>query len=160
MLYSNNYVVVLERSINDRKKIGRNVWTRKGGKTKATIKTRSRRAQLQFPVGRIHRHLRDGNYAQRISSEAPVYMAAVLEYLVTEVLDLAGYAAKDNRKKSWFNGNQQQPIDNAQRVVVDSREQGKVYRRENNISCLRLPPLTFTSNENKMKNDRHEMVET
>lgn len=31
------------------------------------------------PVGRIHRHLKKGNYAQRIGSGAPVYLAAVLE---------------------------------------------------------------------------------
>lgn len=34
---------------------------------------------LLVPVGRIHRLLKRGNYAQRIGSGAPVYMAAVLE---------------------------------------------------------------------------------
>ena len=40
---------------------------------------RSSRAGLQFPVGRIHRLLRKGNYAERVGAGAPVYMAAVLE---------------------------------------------------------------------------------
>ena len=35
----------------------------KGGKVKAKAKSRSSRAGLQFPVGRIHRLLRKGNYA-------------------------------------------------------------------------------------------------
>merc|ERR1711886_13105 len=61
-------------------------------------KSRSSRAGLQFPVGRIHRLLRKGNYAERVGAGAPVYLAAVLEYLAAEVLELAGNAAKDNKK--------------------------------------------------------------
>ncbi|KAJ2531181.1 histone H2A, partial [Coemansia sp. RSA 1933] len=74
----------------------------KGGKagTQATSgsKSRSSKAGIQFPVGRIHRHLRRGNYAQRIGGGAPVYLAAVLEYLTAEILELAGNAARDNKK--------------------------------------------------------------
>ncbi|VDD79469.1 unnamed protein product [Mesocestoides corti] len=61
-------------------------------------KNRSARAGLQFPVGRVHRLLRKGNYAERIGSGAPVYLAAVMEYLTAEVLELAGNAARDNKK--------------------------------------------------------------
>ena len=43
-----------------------------GGKTKAKAKSRSSRAGLQFPVGRIHRLLRKGNYAERVGAGAPV----------------------------------------------------------------------------------------
>ena len=65
---------------------------------KAKGKTRSSRAGLQFPVGRIHRFLRKGNYAERVGAGAPVYLAAVMEYLAAEVLELAGNAARDNKK--------------------------------------------------------------
>ncbi len=70
----------------------------KGGKSRSKAKSRSSRAGLQFPVGRIHRLLRKGNYAQRVGAGAPVYMAAVLEYLTAEILELAGNAARDNKK--------------------------------------------------------------
>ncbi|MGH0180579.1 UNVERIFIED_CONTAM: hypothetical protein FKN15_004660 [Acipenser sinensis] len=69
-----------------------------GGKARAKAKTRSSRAGLQFPVGRVHRLLRKGNYAQRVGAGAPVYLAAVLEYLTAEILDLAGNAGRDNKK--------------------------------------------------------------
>lgn len=69
-----------------------------GGKAKAKAKSRSSRAGLQFPVGRVHRLLRKGNYARRIGAGAPVYLAAVLEYLTAEILELAGNAARDNKK--------------------------------------------------------------
>lgn len=71
----------------------------KGGKPKAKGKSsRSLKAGLQFPVSRIHRLLRKGNYAERVGSGAPVYLAAVMEYLAAEVLELTGNAARDNKK--------------------------------------------------------------
>ena len=70
----------------------------KGAKAKAKAKSRSVRAGLQFPVGRIHRMLRKGNHAERVGAGAPVYLAAVLEYLSAEELELAGNAARDNKK--------------------------------------------------------------
>ncbi|XP_073821360.1 histone H2A-like [Musca autumnalis] len=70
----------------------------KSGKVKGKAKSRSNRAGLQFPVGRIHRLLRKGNYAERVGAGAPVYLAAVMEYLAAEVLELAGNAARDNKK--------------------------------------------------------------
>jgi histone H2A len=61
-------------------------------------KTRSSRAGLQFPVGRLHRFLREGRYGDRVGAGAPVFLAAVLEYLTVEVLELAGNVARDNKK--------------------------------------------------------------
>lgn len=68
----------------------------KSGGSKAV--SRSARAGLQFPVGRLARFLKQGRYGERIGAGAPVYLAAVLEYLAAEVLELAGNAARDNKK--------------------------------------------------------------
>ena len=70
----------------------------KGRKSSTKPKSRSSRAGLQFPVGRMHRLLRKGHYADRVGAGAPVYLAAVLEYLSAEILELAGNAARDNKK--------------------------------------------------------------
>jgi histone H2A len=71
---------------------------RKGGGPKKKSVSKSLKAGLQFPVGRIARYLKKGRYAQRLGTGAPVYLAAVLEYLAAEVLELAGNAARDNKK--------------------------------------------------------------
>lgn len=61
-------------------------------------KSRAARAGLTFSVGRIHRLLKKGQYSERIGSGAPIYLASIIEYLVAEVLELAGNAAKDNKR--------------------------------------------------------------
>merc|ERR1711915_590772 len=68
------------------------------GKTAARPVSRASKAGLQFPVGRIARFMKQGRYAERVGAGAPVYAAAVLEYLAAEILELAGNAAKDNKK--------------------------------------------------------------
>lgn len=76
----------------------------KGGKGKRgrqagkAVTSRSNRAGVTFPVGRIARYLKQGGFTSRVGAGAPVYMAAVLEYITAEVLELAGNAAKDNKK--------------------------------------------------------------
>ncbi|XP_042500763.1 histone H2A-like [Macadamia integrifolia] len=70
---------------------------RKGAAKRKPV-PRSVKAGLQFPVGRIARFLKKGRYAQRLGTGAPIYLAAVLEYLAAEVLELAGNAARDNKK--------------------------------------------------------------
>ena len=68
----------------------------KGAGGKSTSK--SVKAGLQFPVARIGRFLKKGKFATRLGGGAPVYLSAVLEYLCAEILELAGNAARDNKK--------------------------------------------------------------
>merc|ERR1712118_321851 len=70
-----------------------------GGKKAAGGKTKSAKAGLTFPVSRIGRLLKKEGYSKRVGAGAPVYLAAVLEYVVAETLELAGNTARDGKKQ-------------------------------------------------------------
>ena len=48
------------------------------GKSGKKATSRSAKAGLQFPVGRVARYLKAGKYATRVGAGAPVYLAAVM----------------------------------------------------------------------------------
>ena len=61
--------------------------------------TQTEKAGIIFPVGRLGRMLRDANYCPRVGSTAPVAMAAVIEYICQEIVELAGDYAKEGDRK-------------------------------------------------------------
>ena len=74
-----------------------------GGKEKRKLygskRSRSSRAGLQFPVSRVHKFLRLGKFSEHVAEGTPVYLAAVLEYLVAEILELSGNAARNIKRR-------------------------------------------------------------
>ena len=72
----------------------------KGMGTRKAPKTNSSRAGLVFPVGRMTRYIKQGRYAQNVGIGAGIFMAAVLEYVTIEILELAGNAADEHGKKT------------------------------------------------------------
>merc|ERR1712062_931003 len=130
----------------------------KGGKVKAKAKSRSSRAGLQFPVGRVHRLLKKGNYAARVGSGAPVYLAAVMEYLTAEIIELAGNAARDNKKLRIIPRHLQLAIRNDEELnkLLEgiTISQGGVLP---NIQAVLLPKKTSSSSAKDTKGPSQEM---
>jgi histone H2A len=44
--------------------------------------------------------LKEGRYSERFSRSAGIFMAGVLEYLTSEILELTGDLAKEDKKKT------------------------------------------------------------
>lgn len=62
--------------------------------------TQGQRAGISFPVARIRRYMKQGNFGlKRISAGSAVCMSAILEYMVAEVLEIALTETKRQNKK-------------------------------------------------------------
>jgi histone H2A len=65
---------------------------------KSKRQTKTSRAGLQFPVGRILRKMHGENLAKRVGPKSAVYIAAVLEFLVAEIIEIAGIVARQYKR--------------------------------------------------------------
>lgn len=74
-------------------------------KSEGVKTTKASRAELQFPPDRVKRFFKGatsdqkflGHTSLKTSDSAMVYLSAVLEYIVAEIMKLSGSAAKDNK---------------------------------------------------------------
>ncbi|NWH55718.1 H2A1 protein, partial [Fregata magnificens] len=68
-------------------------------KAKKSRSSRSSRAGLLFPVSRVDRQLRRGHFAERFGARAPVYLAAVLQWVTHKTMDVAGKISKKSKQQ-------------------------------------------------------------
>ena len=70
----------------------------KSNAEKAKKSNKAMQAGLQFPTNRVRRNLKKATN-NKVTKEAGIYAAAVLEYLIAEAAELAGNIAIDKKKK-------------------------------------------------------------
>jgi len=64
------------------------------------LTSKSQKAGLVFPVARINRFLKKNTTLKRVGSSAPIYMTAVIEYIVNEIIEIAGNITSDASRKT------------------------------------------------------------
>lgn len=69
--------------------------SKRGGKKGTEKVSQSAKAGITFPVGRIGSLLRKGGYGRRFGKTTPVFVAAALEYVTSEVISAARSATKE-----------------------------------------------------------------
>lgn len=67
---------------------------KRGRRRSARHRSRTARAELSFSVSHMEYLLLKGCYARRVSSSAPVFLAAIIQALTSKVLELAGNEAQ------------------------------------------------------------------
>ncbi|CAE7476275.1 HTA1 [Symbiodinium necroappetens] len=77
---------------------------------KAPVRTEYK-AGLCFPVAKVRNLLRESGYG-RVSQDASIYLTGVMEYVVAEILELAGNTVKEQKKQRIIPRNIQLAIRN------------------------------------------------
>mmetsp|Transcript_128354 Transcript_128354/g.247393 ORF Transcript_128354/g.247393 Transcript_128354/m.247393 type:complete len:171 (-) Transcript_128354:96-608(-) len=60
--------------------------------------SKQKATKLTIPIAKVSKYLKRNGFSGRIQKTAPIFMTAVCEYIMGEILELAGNVAKDNKK--------------------------------------------------------------
>lgn len=94
-------------------------------------KSRSGKAGLILSVGRVSRYLRERGTGLRVGVNASVFMAAVMEYLVFETIELAGIVSKAN-------GAPRITPEHIRTLVLNDPELGALLHRHPSLQTARV----------------------
>ena len=61
-------------------------------------KTGQDKAGLHFSISRITKFMKQGRYAERMGGGAPVFLAACMQYVCSEIVELAGNQVEQEKK--------------------------------------------------------------
>ena len=69
------------------------------GKPRGKSVSKSQKAGLTLPVARLNKAMKQTSGMKRVGGSAPVYMTAVIEYIIAEVVEMAGNHTKKGKRK-------------------------------------------------------------
>jgi len=70
-----------------------------GPHERRAIRSTSKRAGLILPAGRVVRLMKEGRFGHRVRKETGVALTAALEYIALEILEVAGEATHNDKRK-------------------------------------------------------------
>jgi len=123
--------------------------------TKGVTVAQSELVGLNFPISMSLKALKRGKYSSKVGAAAPVYLTAVLEYLVTEVLELAGRVAQSpaaNRelarqllqREGHVTPSAQRLLEQAARIAAASSRAGAESKSAEGTNAPSVSDITIT----------------
>lgn len=104
----------------------------------------------KFSVGKVAKFCKQGKFAERIGAGAPIYLAAVLEYLTAEIVELAEHQLKaDNQKKTQKK--QRITPRHIMLAIRNDAELTKLFSDANFCGAGCLPTVQKPANQKKAK---------
>ncbi|KAJ3986370.1 hypothetical protein F5890DRAFT_1504166 [Lentinula detonsa] len=105
------------------------------------VTTKSKRAGLVFPVARLRRYLKRTD--KRLTATAPV-----LEYLVAELLELAGNACHDHKKRYI----------KPRHIQLAVRNDGEIDKLLNHVHIMEGGVIPFIQPQLMPQNSKHHVT--
>lgn len=97
--------------------------------------SKSQKAGLLMPVARFNKYMKKNSGLKRVGASAPVFAAAVIEYVASELVDVAGNVTSDAGRKTIS-------PDDLMKAVRKDRELSRLFAGNSVALCEKLGKVT------------------
>ena len=106
-------------------------------------------AKSKFSIGKIARFCKSGRFAERIGAGAPIYIAAVLEYLTSEIVELAEHQLKAEINKKGNKKKQRIAPRHVMLAIQNDPELAQLFKNSSFCGAGTVPTVNKVAENSK-----------